>query len=564
MLDNRYHANNERYRLSLRAKRRSLIAALTVGGSLAVAGSAAALPVPIGSSSDPAYSGTGTPTSVYSLYNAASGVLVQAQNLIVGANGVATANHTSPVDANFSTDFTTASQLTSSNVSEIATDISTSGNANDLEIALCVAYEEGQGQSQSAAFAICDPTPPAQFVTEFTGTVQPGVASSAASWPDLSQLVSFLGGASGVMQSADSATVSSSGTISSLTDPVAYNVTLSAPSGGYIVPSAFALTFPQGLGVNTALVADEVNASTNTAAVELNPTGTSIGTVTLTSPLADEFGGANNQLVGKVYVVQTGQSSGQGSVTQPYLELWFPAGGHPIYDLGAFPSNLSFPLTLSFPEAFVSLLNAHEPLPLNSLALTFPAATSPVKATSCTSLGTVGGAITDSIAGLAYEFGDKNDGVSSATGTPAPVQLSATATAVTNDCATAAAPAKARAIASGARLTSGSPTIRVKATSGTAFRTVTISLPRGLRFNKASAKKLAKEIRASKVRSVRIVRGKLVVSLRSAVKSETIQTKRRLISESAGLIKSIKKHKTKMLTLRVGIGSATVRARFRA
>ena len=70
---------------------------------------------------------------------------------------------------------------------------------------------------------------------------------------------------------------------------------LSAPSGGYIVPSAFGLTFPAGLSVNTALVAAEVNAATNTAAVELNPTGTSIGTVTLTSPLADEFGGSNNQ-----------------------------------------------------------------------------------------------------------------------------------------------------------------------------------------------------------------------------------------------------------------------------
>ncbi len=179
-----------------------------------------------------------------------------------------------------------------------------------------------------------------------------------------------------------------------------------------------------------------MNAATNTAAVELNPTGTSIGTVTLTSPLADEFGGSNNQLVGKIYVVQTGQSSGQGSVTQPYLELWFPASGNPIYALGSFPSSLAFPLKLTFGEAYVSLLGKQEPLPLNSLEMNFPAATSPVKSNSCTTMGTAGGEVTDSIANLAYEFGDANDGVTSLSGTPGPVTLAATPTAVTDKCAT--------------------------------------------------------------------------------------------------------------------------------
>jgi hypothetical protein len=532
-----------------------LIAALTVGASLAVASSASAIPVPIGSSTDTPYNGTGAPGSVYSLYNEASNVaLIPAQNLIVLENGILASQSQPPVDSGFTTAFTSASSLTPSNVAEIATDIASSANTSNLEFGVCVNQylaahslqptqsniQTAAGQCKSNASTLMPPA-----ISYFTGTVQPGVAAAAAAWPNLSQLVSFLGSASGVMQSADSATVTSSGTVTSLTKPVAYNVTLSAPTNGYVVPSAFSMTFPAGLSVNAALVADEVDASTNTAAVELNPTGTSIGTVTLTSPLADEFGGSNNQLVGNVYVVQTGQSSGQGSVTQPYLELWFPAGGHPIYDLGSFPNSLAFPLTLTFGEAYVSLLGKQEPLPLNSLALSFPAATSPVKTASCTTLGTASGAITDSIAGLAYEFGDPSDGVTSPTGTPSAVNLASTPTAVTDQCSTATG------VMHGPK--SGLPTLTLKIKTGVAFGTVKIGLPHGLSFVKASRKILAKEI-SGRAKSVRMAHGKLVVTLRKKVTSATITTKKGLISESLALVKSIKRHRTKTLTISVDAG----------
>ena len=546
--------------MSLRAKRRSLIAALAVGGSLAVASSASAIPVPIGSSTDAAYSGSGTPSSVYSLYNAASGGLIQAQNLIVGANQVAAANHTTPVDSNFTSNFTSSSQLTSTNVAEIATDISTAANANNLEYALCIATEESHGAPAGTAFADCDtyPAPPsATYQTAFTTQVQPEVASAAASWGQLSLLVGFLGNASGTLQSADSATVSSSGTVVSTTAPFAYDIKLTAPAGGYIVPSAFSLTFPAGLGVNVALVADEVNAATNTAAVELNPTGTPIGTVTLTSPLAHEFGGSNNQLVGKIYVVQTGQSSGQGSVTQPYLELWFPGdGSHPIYALGSFGGALSFPAKITFGEAYVSLLGTTEPLPLNSIDVSFPAATSPVKASSCTSLGTVAGSVTDSIAGLAYEFGDTSDGASSATSTGSEVQLAATPTAVTNHCASLTGTMGG--------LTTGTPTMTLKIKTGSSFGTVTVGLPKGMSFVKS--KKFAKDVKAAgaKIKSVRIVSGKLVIGLKSKVTSVTIKTVKPLIHETAALVRSIKKHKTKTLSVGVHAGSIALKATIKA
>jgi hypothetical protein len=548
--------------------RRSIIAAsaaLAVGGSLALAASASAIPVPIGSPSDTAYSGSGTPTSVYSLYNAASNGLLLAENLI-HATGIDTTN--------FSTAFTSASQLNSTNVAEIASDFSVtaSSNANNfyaLDIAWCETPSTSGGAGQSMAVCTNGGTPPAvppaMVTSEFTGTVQPEVASAAANWPQLSQLVGFLGSASGTLNSADAATVSSSGTVTSTTTPVAYDVKLSAPSGGYIVPSAFSLTFPAGLSVNTGLVSDEVNAAANgtsasaIAAIEANPSGTSIGTVTLTSPLADEFGGSNGQFVGKIYVVQTGASGGQGSVTQPYLELWFTQG---IYELGAFPGSLSFPLTLGFGEATVAGLG-QEPLPISSLELNFPAATSPVKTTSCTTLGTAGGAATDEIAGLAYEFGDKSDGVSSATGTPSSVTLGASVTAVTDNCV-ATKKVKSTATGSASGLTTGHPTFTLRIKTAKAFGTVTVGLPGGLKFVKS--KRLAKEVSTSgaSIRSVRIAGGRLVITLKSKVKSITIKTKRGAVSETAALIKSIKKHKTKKLTLRIKAGTTSLKATIKA
>src|ERR1700733_3426820 len=118
--------------------RRSLIATAAVGGSLALAASASAIQIPMGSASDAPYSGSGTPTSVYSLYNASSGALVQAQDLIVLTNGILVSQSKPPVDANFTTAFTSASSLTATNVAEIATDIAASGNTASLEFGTCV------------------------------------------------------------------------------------------------------------------------------------------------------------------------------------------------------------------------------------------------------------------------------------------------------------------------------------------------------------------------------------------------------------------------------------------
>ncbi len=526
--------------------RRSLIATAAVGGTLALASSASAIQIPMGTANDTPYSGTGTPSSIYSIFNASYGGLKKADQALNSVGDTSSTNSNVPNYSSFPPAQGTGA-LTSVQALSIAADFS------GTTVTDGTTTENPSSTTYSAMLAAGDPT---------YSTDKPAVISAAQSWGQLQSLVTNLGSVSSVLNSADTATVSSSGTVTSATSPMAYSITLNAPSGGYILPSAFTLTFPAGLSVNTALVGAEVNAAANgtsaaaIAAIEANPTGTPIGTVTLTSPLADAYGGTNNQLVGKIYVVQTGAASGQGSVTQPYLELWFAPY---IYNVGSFPSSLAFPLTLQFGLTNTPL--GLDPLPTSSLVMSFPAATSPVKSSSCTNLGTVTATATDDVANLALAFGDTSDGLTSPTGTPAAVNLAATPTAVTNQCPKISK-AKNTAFGIAAGLPSGHPTLRFRVKAVRAFRTVSLALPRGMKF--MNSKRLAKQVSAAKVKSVRIVRGRLVITLRGSMKVITIQTKKGLISETNGLIKSIRKHKTKMLMFTLRAGNAMLKVKVKA
>ncbi len=77
--------------------------------------------------------------------------------------------------------------------------------------------------NRQAGYAFCNSGPGASSLAaataEFTGTIQPGVAQAAAAWPNLSDLTGFLAPAAGVLNSADSASVSSTGTVTSTTRP---------------------------------------------------------------------------------------------------------------------------------------------------------------------------------------------------------------------------------------------------------------------------------------------------------------------------------------------------------
>ena len=183
---------------------------------------------------------------------------------------MATVNGTPLVDSNFgSTNYTSASSLTTATVAEIGTDIATTANAADLEIALCVGQAEAAGATQTEAFTACDTNPPpAPAVTAFTGTVQPGVATAAGSWGELNSLVTQLYQASdaahfpGGLYSIDGdLSISSTGTVTSKGQPTAYSITAAVSGGattGYVLPSAFTMTFPNAFTVNTALAGAEL------------------------------------------------------------------------------------------------------------------------------------------------------------------------------------------------------------------------------------------------------------------------------------------------------------------
>ncbi len=478
------------------------MATAVLGGTLALAASASAIQIPIGSSSDAPYAGSGTPTSIYSIFNGAYADLKQADQELNGVGDTHSPNV--PLYASFPP-AQGAGALTEVQALSIAADFSatTVTDGTVTEVPSSTTY------AATLAGAGGDPT---------YNTDKAVVIAAGQGWNQLSGVIGHLGaGTGGVLNSADTARIQSSGTVTAANTPIAYNITVSAPSGGYILPSAFTLTFPAGLGVNTALVGAEVNAAANgtsasaIAAVEAKPTGTALGTATLTSPLADAYGGANNQVVGKVYAIQTGMISGQGSITQPYLELWFAPH---VYALGSFPTTLALPLTLRF--GLLATPAGPQPLAVSKLALRFPAATSPVEAKSCTTLGTVGGSVTDDVANLAYAFGDTRDGISSAGGHVSAVALASTPTVVTNKCRAAST-----ASGSAAGLTGGHPTVKFSVKAGSAFQTLTLGLAGGLKFVKST--KLAKEVSGAKIKSVRIAGGQLVISLRSSLKAETIQ-----------------------------------------
>ena len=109
--------------------RRSIIAAsaaLALGGSLAIAASASAAQIPWGTA------GVANSTSVNGLLTTADNGLIQAQNLIVGANGVVAPPSTAPRWSIRNFTHATSRQhhsLTAATVAEIGTDIAASANA---------------------------------------------------------------------------------------------------------------------------------------------------------------------------------------------------------------------------------------------------------------------------------------------------------------------------------------------------------------------------------------------------------------------------------------------------
>lgn len=474
-----------------------------VGGSLAVASSASAVAIPWGSSSNAPYSGSGAPSSVYSLLNGGYAGLNRADAAL---NEVHDTNPNVPAATSFPPETGTGA-LSEVQALSIAADFSgtTVSDGSKSEAPSSALYSTALKAALGSSYA----------------TESAAVVSAGESWDQLSSLISELSPFPGTLYSLDSGvTISSKATVTGVGKPTPYSIT-AATSGsaaaGYVLPHGFTMTFPNDFSVNTALAGAELQPTQ-----EADPTGQSIGTVTLTSPVASEFGGTGTTLTGKVYVVNA-----NNSITQPDLELSF---GNGIYELGTFPSTLTFPLTLTFGEA--SVFGASDPIPFSSINIAFPASTSPVKALNCSNLGSVGGTGTDEVAALAAEFGDTSDG-----GT---VNFASTKTAVTDLCAPTGA------VKFAVKRTGPSFSVTLKGNGGTPFTSATISLPSGVSAKGLKTKDL--KVTGAKLKSVR-GGSKVTVNFKSKTKRATIEFVKGL-KISSKLVKSIARHKTKSLTVK--------------
>jgi hypothetical protein len=460
----------------LRALRRSAIVAtsvLAIGGTLAVAGSASAASVPFGTPTS-----TGE-TSIYGLLTTSyaglangSYFLTQASDKAVpqnagGVSGDSSSSPGYPAASTFPTE-TGTNQLSTAAALQIAADFSGSAviSGSTTTQPTSTAYAAGieatfAGDSNAA---------------EYT-TLSKEIVEAAESWNQLSQIVDNLYNddttdfPNNPLFSIDGdLTYSATATVQSTGITNAYTTSLKTSGGatsGYVLPSSFTLTLPGDFALNDTLVGREL-----TAAQEANPVAAdAIGKFSLVSPASKSFGlSTTDKVTGSVYVV------GFPKATDPSLELYL---GSEVYMLGTFPaSGLSFPLTLTFDGVNASALglSANEAIPLQSVSMTFPATTSPVKAASCSKLGTVTGTATDEVAALAYQLsGDTADGYA-ASGNVA-VAIPGTPTVVTDECA---ATGSKGTLSVSSETQQGTLSLKVAGNARTKFKSVTIKLPSGV------------------------------------------------------------------------------------
>jgi hypothetical protein len=523
--------------------KRTAIAAtsvLALGGSLAVVSSASATQLPTGSSTDPGYTFSGTATSLWSISNGITNNLVTAAEIDQGATtGAGDTHNTLPATPAISD----AAGLSSTNVPMIATDWANSANEADY----IGVIEESQSVSPTVAQA---------EYTQLAGAVPQLAAAYAADYSSIQQLIGLAGDDAsqfpGGLYTVDSdASVSSTATVKATAAPAQYSMTIATSGGavasgkqGYILPSAFSLTFPKQLGINTGLLGDVVPSGPFTTP----PKGaTPIGTVTLVSPAAKTFGLSTTDTVsGKIYAVKWENPPAGTNSLIPELELYL---GNGFYDLGQL-NGIAFPLTVSFGETQLPG-GSQDPLPLSSLTMSYPAATSPVEATSCKSLGTLTAAATDAVANLAGDFGDTTDGF--ANNTASPVPLTASPTKVTDNCTVPTKLTASKGSASGTR--KGKPAFGFKLTDNKDFSSFTVTLPKGFSYSKFSTKDL--KVTGGKVRKVSAKGTKLTVTLKSATKSVTAK-----LSKGIKETKSAKKDKS--VTLKLGASSKTASLKIKA
>lgn len=319
--------------------------------------------------------------------------------------------------------------------------------------------------------------------------------------------------------------LSTSATVTGLGQPTLYTTKMSvsgSASTGYVLPSQFTLTFPAVFGINAGLVSKEIQPSQ----ASNPPTSDAIGTATVVSPaiaaLVPGSKGVDNTAT--VYAVANPNAS---DITHPSFEVYLGQGDY----ISGTLSGVSFPLTVTFGEPQVG--GQSVPLPFSSFSMTFPVATSPLEAESCTDLSELTGTMTDGAAAIAAAAGDTADSGA--------VPLAASPTVVTDECPAIAA-ARIRGIKH------GKPSLRItlKGNGGTPFTSEMLTLPSGLSAKGLKAKDL--KVIGAKVKSVSGKGAKVTITFRSKTASANVLFKAGLVASSK-LVRSVSKHKTKSLKL---------------
>ncbi len=401
-----------------RRSRRALIAAssvLAAGGVLASAGAASAAQLPYGTPTDPAYSGIGPATSLYSVTANAPAMLASAANLLQGAGDTAMANGgTAWAASDFSDVNNTAD---GNNISQTIADF--------LDKRFNVSYKPTPGTYLQKLKATDPRYADDAAQIEQTGElyISLGLMSLASDTPG------YPGGnysANGNMQ------VTSKATVTSTTHAAAYTMTLgmagaanATATAGFTTPQAETISYPASFHMNLGILKNAIPYSDIA-----NPTASGkqpIGSLMLNSPLAFLAGGAfgTKTVTGSVYLVT---NPNPRNVT-PYMELFFDGN----YVIGKL-SRPTFPMTVTFGEPFLGTTDSPMALPMSSLTVSFPAATSPFVANSCSKLTAPTATVTDYLAPFAADFGDYSDGYNTVTHKFSGVKVRSVKTTVTNHC----------------------------------------------------------------------------------------------------------------------------------
>jgi hypothetical protein len=238
------------------------------------------------------------------------------------------------------------------------------------------------------------------------------------------------------------------------------------------------------------------------------------------------------------------------------MELFIP-GNLDVAVLGQL-SGLSFPSTVTFGEPYIfaagSTTQDQYPLPLSSLTVTFPAATSPFKVDSCSAITQPAATVTDVASPFASDFGDYSDGFNGSTGTAGPVSIPSSKTVVTDDCP------KLSAYGGSAKgISTGKPALGYTLRSTQPFSTFTTALPGGFRFSKFTAKDVkvsgttgtGSSSAAVTIESLSASGGKLSITLSGPTKKVSVKL-------AGGITESKSARKDKTVTLRLSVVGGSI------